>query len=290
MTGNRPSPVVQRRRLRTELRKARQNASLTQEQVAEAMDWSLSKVIRIEAGTVGISTTDLKALLSHYRLDDPDTTSQLVALARAARERSWWSVYRDVAPPGLLQLIGYEAASYIIRNFETLLVPGLLQTEDYARAIVLALDEGATAERVNALVEIRMRRQEQLDRDDPPLLFFILDEATVRRPIGGRDVMRRQIHHLIEMAAKSNVTIEIVPFTAGAHPGLRGPFVIIEFPDPGDDDVLYLEARGDLTIRGDISEAGEVSAHREVFEQLRGLSLGPDGSSAYLHKLAAEMS
>jgi hypothetical protein len=101
--------------------------------------------------------------------------------------------------------------------------------------------------------------------------------------------MRRQIHHLIEMAAKPNVTIEIVPFSAGTHPGLRGPFVIIEFPDPGDDDVLFLEARDDLLIRGGISEAGKVSAHREVFEQLRQLSLGPDGSVAYLGKLAEEM-
>lgn len=288
MAGDNPSPVVQRRRLRTELRKARQDAGLTQEQVADAMDWSLSKMIRIEAGTVGISTTDLKALLDHYQLDDADLRSQLVALARAARERSWWSVYRDVAPPGVLQLIGYEAASYIIRNFETLLIPGLLQTEDYARAIIPSLEEGATAERVDTLVEIRMRRQEQVDRDDPPLMFFILDEAAVRRLVGDRDVMRRQIHYMSEMAAKPNVTIEIVPFTVGTHPGLRGPFVIIEFPDPGDDDVLYLEARGDL-IRGGISEEGEASAHREVFEQLRRLSLGPDGSVTYLRKLADEM-
>ena len=141
---------------------------------------------------------------------------------------------------------------------------------------------------MNTSVEIRMRRQEQLDRDDPPLLFFILDEAVVRRLIGGRDVMRRQIHYLIETAAKPNVTIEVVPFSAGTHPGLRGPFVIVEFPDPGDDDVLYLETRGDM-IRGGISEEGEVSVHREVFEQLRRLSLGPDGSVDYLGKLADEM-
>ena len=288
MAGDNPSPVVQRRRLRTELRKARQDAGQTQEQVADAMDWSLSKMIRIEAGTVGISTTDLKALLDHYELDDQDLRSQLVALARAARERSWWSVYRDVAPPGLLQLIGYEAASYIIRNFETLLIPGLLQTEDYARAVIPSLEEGTTAERLDTLVEIRMRRQEQVDRDDPPLMFFILDEAAVRRLVGSRDIMRRQIHYLSEMAAKPNVTIEIVPFTTGTHPGLRGPFVIIEFPEPGDEDVLFLEARGDL-IRGGISEEGEVSAHREVFEELRRLSLGPDGSITYLRKLADEM-
>lgn len=288
MAADRPSPVVQRRRLRTELRKARQDAGLTQEQVAVAMDWSLSKLIRIEAGSVGISTNDLKALLAHYHLDDPYQTSDLVALARAARERSWWSVYRDVAPPGLLQLIGYEAASFIVRNFETLLVPGLLQTEDYARAVSPPLHQGVPAERVDTLVEIRMRRQEQLERDDPPLLFFVLDEAVVRRLIGGRDVMRRQIRQLIETAARPNVTIEIVPFAAGTHPGLTGPFVIVEFPDAGDDDVLYLEARGDL-LRAGISEEDEVSSYREVFEQLRELSLGPDGSVAYLGKLLDEI-
>lgn len=141
---------------------------------------------------------------------------------------------------------------------------------------------------MNTLVEIRMRRQEQLDRDDPPLLFFILDEAVVRRLIGGKDVMRRQIRYLIEMAAKPHVTIEVVPFSAGTHPGLSGPFVIVEFPDPGDDDVLYLETRGDL-IRGGISEEGEASVYREVFEQLRRLSLGSDGSVEYLGKLADEM-
>jgi transcriptional regulator with XRE-family HTH domain len=281
------SPVVQRRRLRTELRKARQDAGLTQEQVADAMDWSLSKVIRIEAGSVGISTNDLKALIRCYRPDDPDMTSELVTLARAARERSWWSVYRDLAPPGLVQLIGYEAASFIVRNFETLLVPGLLQTEEYARAVIGTLEEGAAADRVRTLVEIRMRRQEQLDREDPPLLFFILDEAVVRRLMGGRDVMCRQLRHLIEMARKPNVTIQIVPFSASTHPGLRGPFVIVEFPDPGDDDVLFLEALfGELVSRDDPEE---VSTYLVLFEQLRKLSLGPSDSVAYLEKVAHEI-
>jgi transcriptional regulator with XRE-family HTH domain len=285
--GDSPSPVVQRRRLRAELRKARQEAELTQEQVAEAMDWSLSKVIRIEAGSVGISTNDLKALLRHYQVLDPQRTDELVGLARAARERSWWSGYRDVAPPGLLQLIGYETDASIMRNFETLLVPGLLQTEEYARAVIRAWEQGAPEDRVKNLVEIRMRRQELLDRAKPPMLFFILDEAVVRRLIGGKAVMRRQIRRLIEMASTPGITIELVPFSAGAHPGLRGPFVILEFPV--DDDVLYLEsAQGDLISRDDLEEE-EVLAYREAFEQLRHMSLGPEGSVAYLGKLADEM-
>jgi hypothetical protein len=251
------------------------------------MDWSLSKVIRIEAGSVGISTNDLKALLSHYKIVDPVRTEELIAIARAARERSWWSMYRDVAPAGLLQLIGYEAAAAIRRNFEPLLVPGLLQTEEYARAVIRGLDEGFPAERVDTLVEIRMRRQELVDRVNPPRLFFILDEAVIRRLVGGRAIMRRQIRRLIEVADRPNVTIEVVPFGAGVHPGLKGSFAVLEFPDAGDDDVLYLESpRGDLISR-DVPE--EVLAYREVFEQLRKISLGPRDSITYLGKVADEM-
>jgi transcriptional regulator with XRE-family HTH domain len=280
------SPVVHRRRLRTELRKARQEAQLTQEQVAEAMDWSLSKVIRIENGTVGISTNDLKALLRHYKVTDAGRTDEFVALARAGRERSWWSGYREVVPQSLLQLIGYESAGLVRRDFETLFVPGLLQTEEYARTIIMEVD-GPTRH-LDTLVEIRMKRQELLDRVDPPWLFFILDEAVVRRQVGGKAVMRRQIRRLVEMADRPKVTVEVVPFTAGGHPGLKGPFVIIEFPDPEDDDVLYLpNAQGDVVSR-DLPE--EVPAYREAFEVLRKVSLGRDGSLAYLSKLAGEMS
>jgi transcriptional regulator with XRE-family HTH domain len=283
--GEGPSPVVQRRRLRTELRKVRQEAQLTQEQVAEAMDWSLSKVIRIENGSVGISTNDLKALLRLYKVIDTERTDELVALAKAGRERSWWSGYREVVPPSLLQLIGYESAAFNIRNFETLFIPGLLQTEEYARTVIKELD-GPT-KHLDTLVEIRMRRQELLDRVDPPWLFVILDEAVVRRLVGGKAIMRRQIRRLVEMADRPKVTVEVAPFSAGAHPGLKGPFVVIEFPDPEDDDVLYLEsARGDLISR---DAPDEVADHREAFEALRKLSLGPDGSLAYLGKLADEM-
>ena len=215
---------------------------MTQEQVAAAMDWSLSKVIRIEAGSVGISTNDLKALLRHYKILDDQRIAELVALARAARERSWWQSYRDIASPRLLQFIEYEAAASIIRQFESLLVPGLLQTEEYARVVIEQQAEPSTRERVGGLVEVRMRRQDLLDRDDPPLLFFILDEAVVRRMVGGKAIMRHQILHLVEIANSPNVTIEVIPFSAGVHPGMKGPFVAIEFPDPIDDDVLYLAA------------------------------------------------
>jgi transcriptional regulator with XRE-family HTH domain len=281
------SPVVQRRRLRTELRKTRQDAGVTQEEVAAAMDWSLSKVIRIEVGSVGISTNDLKALLHYYKIVDPRRTQELVALARAARERSWWSMYRDVASPRLLQLIGYESAASILRNFEPLIVPDLLQTEEYARAVIRGLDDRSPSDLVDTQAEIRMRRQKLVDRTDPPLLFFVLDEAVVHRLVGGTGVMRRQVRRLIDMADRPHVTIEIVPFSAGVHPGLNGPFVVLEFPDAGDDDVLYLENHGDAQIGRDIRE--EIVTYRKAYDYLRRVSLGPEDSISYLGKMADEI-
>lgn len=282
-----PSPVVQRRRLRTELRRARLDAGLTQEQVATAMDWSLSKLIRIENGSVGISTNDLRAILLHYKIVDETHVSELLALARAARERSWWSSYSDSVPPRLLQLIEYETAALIARNFQPLLVPGMLQTEEYARVSSRQLDPHMSASRVEALVEVRIKRQDLLRRSDAPLQFFIMDEAVVRRIVGGGDVMRRQLQHVIDVSEMPNVTVEIVPFTAGLFPGLQSQFLIYEFPDAADDDVLYLEdGRGALLSR---DNQDEILSFREKFEQLRGGSLGPEASVEFLRRLVEEL-
>lgn len=193
-------------------------------------------------------------------------------------------MYRDAVSPRLLQFIEFEAAASISRNFQPLVVPGLLQTEEYARAMFGQFPGDVPDKRIDAQVEVRMRRQELLDRDDPPLLFFILDEAATRRLIGGRDVMRRQLRRLAEVAARPHVTVEVVPFSAGVHPGLQGSFVIQEFPDPADDDVLYLESpQGEVISRDD---PDLILHYREVFEELRRLSLGPEGSLTFLDKLA----
>lgn len=281
--SDRPTPVVQRRRLRVELRRARLDAGLTQGEVADAMEWSLSKLIRIEAGSVNISTNDLRMLLHKYQIEDADRTSDLVALARAARERSWWSGYRDIISPQFFQFLEYEAAASVIRNFEPLLVPGLLQTEDYAAAATRRLSGRSAEEASDSLLELRMRRQDLLDRPDPPLLFFILDDAVARRVVGGKAVMHSQLRHLIDMADRPNVTIEIISFDVGIHPGMAGPFVIHEFPDAADDDVLYLEGQGGVVRQDSVDE---ISSYRETFEQLREASLGPESSVTYLRKLA----
>jgi transcriptional regulator with XRE-family HTH domain len=276
-----PSPAVQRRRLRAELRRARLGAGLTQEQVAKAMDWSLSKLIRIENGTTaGISTNDLKAMLLHYNITDEARTAELLALARTSRERSWWSAYRDVAPPRLIQLIEYEEAASTSRNFQSFVIPGMLQTAEYARASIEQLAPNMPAAQVDPRVEIRMKRQELLKRVDAAEMFFVVDEAVVRRLVGGKDVMRQQLMRMIEVADMPNVTIEVVPFSAGVLQGMQAPFVIHEFPDAADDDVLYQEIpSGDLLSR---DNPDEILRFREYFELLRESSLKSNGTIEFL--------
>ncbi|MGZ4433654.1 MAG: helix-turn-helix domain-containing protein [Trebonia sp.] len=282
------SPLVQRRRLRTELKKARQTSGLTQDQVAGEMDWSLSKIIRIEAGSSGISANDLKALLQLYGVKDPGQVDSLVALARAARERSWWSAYRDVAPQSLLQLIEYESEAHAVRQFETLFIPGILQTEDYARAVLQNhYDEGPGSEQLRALVELRTRREDLFDAENGPSFHFVLDEAVVHRLVVGPSVMRRQLRRLIEVANRPNITIEIVPFSAGLHPGMKGPFEIIEFADPPVSDIVYLEGPR-VDIISDDPE--EILKYREAFERLVKASLGPRDSLTLIARIADEMS
>jgi len=283
------SPLVQRRRLRAELRKARQatDPPLTQEQVAHEMDWSLSKVIRIESASSGISANDLKALLQLYGVEDARQVDSLLALARAARERSWWSAYRDVAPSSLLQLIEYESAASVVRQFETTFIPGILQTEDYARAVIQDYyDERPGSDKLHALVELRIRREDLFDADNRPSFQFMLDEAVIRRLVGGSSVMRNQLRRLIEVADKPNVTVEVIPFSAGLHPGMNGPFEIIEFADPSDSDIVYLESpRGDIVS----DDPEETLKYREAFEGLSKAALGPRDSLARIAKIADEM-
>lgn len=249
-----PDPAIHRRRLRSELRKAREAAGMTQRNVATAMDWSPSKLIRIETGAVNISTNDLRALLSHYGIDQTRIDS-LIEVARSAREQPRWNLYRDVAAPEYIAFLGYESSASVIRNFEPHLVPGLLQTEEYAREVIGAIHDYDPNE-VDPLVDLRMQRQELLAHEPPSASFhFIMDEAVIRRMVGGRDVMRRQLRRVRELVDQPNVSIRIVPFEKGVYPRFRVPYVLFEFPDPEDEDVLYVEdPLGELLIRENTPE------------------------------------
>jgi hypothetical protein len=222
----------------------------------------LSKLIRIETGVVSISTNDLRALLAHYGISDPAQVGAMIDTARSSRERSWWIGYRELVSQEYLVFLGYESSASIVRNFEPLLIPGLLQTEEYAREILSEIGGLGSKKVIDGLVELRMQRQELLlERDEPPSLDFILDEAVIRRVVGGPSVMRRQLNHLRDLADRPNVTVRIMPFSAGMYPRLRVAYVLLEFPDPEDEDILYVEnAQGEMIIREGLPEEAEGEA------------------------------
>jgi transcriptional regulator with XRE-family HTH domain len=260
-----PDPTIHRRRLRHELRNAREAAGKTQRDVAAAMDWSQSKLIRIESGAVNISTNDLRVLLGYYGADSAKTNS-LVEVARTAREVPRWNVYKDVATPEYITFLGYESSASVIRNFEPLLVPGLLQTEEYARTVI-SLITSQEPQKVDSLVDLRIERQELLVRDPGPSLHFIIDEAVIRRVAGGRDVMRRQLRKMLELSEHENLTLRIVQFEKGLYRRQRLPYWLFEFPDPEDGDVLYVEnPRNEYFIRESSPEEEEIGSTVEYLE------------------------
>jgi hypothetical protein len=251
---------------------------------------SMSKIVRIETGTVRVSATDLRALLDLYHVQDPDEVDTLLALARGARERPSPSQYGDAASSRLVEFIELETAASSTRHFQPLMVPGLLQTREYARVILEQINQGRglTSEDIDARVKVRMKRQELLERDNAPELFFVLDEGVTRRLVGGRQVMRGQLDRLIDLAGRNRITIEVLPFSAGAHPALLGSFVILGFPDAADADVLFQEGPEGDEISSDNPEM--LSRYQNIFEELRRLSLGPQGSLSFLNDLAKELS
>jgi transcriptional regulator with XRE-family HTH domain len=269
------------------LRRARESADLTQEFVASSMDWSLSKLIRIESGAVTISTNDVKALLALYKVDDPGLIAELVGLARVARRRTWWSTYRDTVPPPYASYIGLEAEAAEMCYFQPINVPGLLQTEAYARAVVPVdgPDQVAPGE-IEPRVQIRLTRQQQvLQRSEPPEIRAVLDEAVLRRITGSPEVMRQQLLHLVELAAAPNITIQVLPFTAGNNT-VNGPFVILRYPDPGDSDVVYVES---ALIEDVVDRAENIGPYQDAFKILCRDSLGPEESLTFIEKIADSM-
>lgn len=257
-------PAVQLRRLRIALREERQRLGHSQKQVADALDWSTSKLLRIENGTVTISRSDLLALLRHYGVNDQKRIDELVTMAQIAKRQSW-SQYREVLDQDFLIFLGFESAASLIRSFQPLAIPGLLQTEEYANTSIRAFADPDTPESaIEQMIEARMERKDLFTRSDPPEMFFILDEAVVRRRVGPGNVMIRQLEHLKELAQVPTVSIQILPFSVGVRPGIREPFVLLDFPDPADDDLLYIE-RGKFLSR---DNPAEVERYLKIFFDL----------------------
>jgi transcriptional regulator with XRE-family HTH domain len=296
MTTTVHSPTASRRRLRNALRRARDQAELTQEQVAVEMDWSLSKVIRIETGAVSISISDLRQLLLLYRVNDPEQVAELVELARIGRQRPWWTRYKDTVPGEYLSYVGLEDESSAMRCFSPAGMPGLLQTEEFAHAMVDASWQttagGDPAQpappispEVRARVDVRMKRQQEvLQRPNPPEITAVLDEAVLWRQIGGAPVLRGQLRHLVALSRGPRVTIRVLPFRANiSH--LLSPFVILEFPDPADSDVVYVES----TLAQTVLDGAQVATYRRVFARVQAASLPPEESVARIAGIAEEL-
>ncbi|MFI0355889.1 helix-turn-helix domain-containing protein [Actinomadura sp. 9N407] len=286
-----PGPVVQRAILTSELQRLRLDCGATQDQVAAALDWSPSKLIRIEGGAVGVSTTDLRALLRQYGMQDGDPQiMRLTEIARDARQRGWWAVYKkDLAQP-YLDFIGYEAGAAMIRSFQPLMIPGLLQTEEYANSVTVEFVPDHNQRDI--VVEVRMQRQDLiLGRDNPPQLHFVLDEAALRRRVGGQVdpvIMPRQLRSIIDLISRPNITIEIIPFSQGAHFGLMGEFTLLDFDDARLGDVLFLENAGgwDLTVA---DRDTRTTDYRIAFENLRQLAIPAEETGAFIEEIVESM-
>jgi len=274
------SPTA-RRKLGIELKGLREAAGLNIDQAASAAGISDSHLSRIERGRVGVRPLTLKALLQNYGADAEvtDRLAKTAADTTKRGDRGWWQPYAAAISEKYASLIAFESEATSIKAFGSMVVPGLLQTEDYARALLQRGPVRLKADEIDTRVAVRTSRQAILDQSDPPSTWVILDEGVIRRMVGGAEVMRRQIHHLVDIAARPNVDLQVIPYSAGAHAGTLGPLVILGFPEG--DDVVYCE-----TYAGDLYPEA-VASYGDVFNRLAQDALSAD-SSAELLRTAAE--
>lgn len=279
-------PTVRRRRLGAELRRLRDSAGYKLEEVAGMLGVAPSTLSRIETGKAPTKSAYLSQLLELYQVTDAGQRQILVDMAREGHRKGWWAAYDDVLPSGLGVYVGLEAEASGLRSYEIGVVHGLLQTTDYARAILRASAPRHTTDQIERLVDLRMERQRRLD-DNPPLdLWVIHDEAVIRRTVGGPVVMRHQLAHLLVAAGLPGVTLQVLPFDTGAHAGHDGPFSIVEFHDRSDSEVVYVESTaGPIYLEKD----REVRACAEVFDRLRAAALPPEASLDLISKAAREL-
>jgi transcriptional regulator with XRE-family HTH domain len=278
----RPSPIARRRRLGVELRRLRVASGLTIDKVAEELEFSAAKLSRIETGHVGVSPRDVRDMLALYGVAE-EQRDKLMEVARQAREKGWWHAYSDVHSS---PYIGLENAADQIRIYEALLVPGLLQTPAYARAVIQALHPNLRTHQVDRWIELREVRQALLKQDDPPSIAVILDEDVLRRPVGGRKVMQEQLRRLLVDSAMDTVTLQVLPLEVGEHAGMYGSFTILGFRDPAQQDLVYLEnATKELYLEGD----EELQRYTRAFERLSAAAHGVEASAALLAKLSEEL-
>jgi transcriptional regulator with XRE-family HTH domain len=279
------NPTLRARRLAAELQRRREATGMSREEVARQLEWSTSTLFRIETGRNRPQPGNVRMLLELYGVTGPERDG-LIQLTREARQPGWWHSFRDVLPNPYEVYIGLEAGATSIRNFEPIVVPGLLQTEDYAHEIFRNGPIELHPDEVERLLEVRLARQKILARDDRPRLWAVIDEAVIQRVVGGNEVMHRQLRHLADTAQQGKTTIQVVPYRAGAHAGTTGPFVIVDFPEATDPTVVYVE-----TLAGDVylEERSDVSRYTLAFDRLRAAAQHPDDSVQLIEQTASSL-
>lgn len=282
-----PSTVLGRQ-LGDELKKLREAAGVSMAQAAEALDCTKGKISRIENGHVPVRSPDLIALMQAYRVEEPESRDRLTALARRANRRrreGWWHPYASVLSDTYIDQIEMEAICDSIRTYQVQLVPGLLQTEEYGRAVTVASRVWQTPEEIDQFVRVRLVRQERLAGESPIEYWAVLAEGVLHQQVGSTDVMRAQLHHLLAMAQRPNVTIQVLPFSRGAHSSMYGPYLLLTFPQMASLDLVLTE-----TPTGNIwmERETEVACYRALFDDARMAALPPTESLALIQRVAKE--
>jgi transcriptional regulator with XRE-family HTH domain len=277
----RGGPTVLRIMLGTQLRRLREASGITPDQAGYEIRGSRSKISRIEHGRVGFKERDISDLLTLYGVTDEQLRAGMLALARQANTPGWWAKYNDILPDWFEPYLGLESAASLIRNFELQFVHGLLQTQDYARAVT-ALGQSSSPQDIERRVSLRMQRQQLLSGTDPPRVWFVMDEAALRRPVGGGHVMRTQLSHLLEVAALPHVTLQVVPFRRGGHAAAGGSFTILRFAAPDLPDVVYLEQ---LTSALILDDRSHVDHYMEVMNRLSAEAHTPVATARFLKEV-----
>jgi transcriptional regulator with XRE-family HTH domain len=279
-------PTIRRRRLGAELRRVREEAGLTTTEVGAQLGWSHSKVSRIETSKAPVNAADVGRMITYYAIAG-DESAELMTLAREARQRGWWQNYSEVLPDWFESYLGFESEACRISTFQPQVIPGLLQTEEYAAAVLGAHPQQMTPDEVEWAVALRRARQTMLTNASEPIhLDAVIGEGALRQMIGGADVTRDQLQWLVEQAQLPNITLRALQFDAGAHPALHGAFTVLEFPDSADPRIVYLD---NLTDGLYLESLREVGLYRLGYKQLRDIALQPDETVILIARLIEEI-
>ncbi|WP_284466998.1 helix-turn-helix domain-containing protein [Actinomadura madurae] len=283
--ASRTSPTVRRRRLASEMRRLRKESGKTREEAAKFADIAPATISRIEAAVHAPKVADIMALCRFYGLDD-ERTEVLVTLARQSRQRGWWHQYSGTIPEWFEVYVGLEEEADEILTYENELIPGLLQTESYVRALLRADLRTPTEDEIERRTALRLKRQERLAKADAPKIWAVLNEGAVHRQVGGPQVMREQLQQIIEVSRRDHMNVVVLPYQAGAHPAMDGPCNVLRFPDPRDPDVVYVQYRQGSLYLEHPSDVGE---YVDLFDHLRSRALGPDESRTLIKQVANAM-